>query len=60
MSKEVVQKLTKYQDSVKARLETKDLSDKQKNRPRQYREFLEKELKTVTTKIESLKMVGGK
>jgi hypothetical protein len=59
MSKEKLQRLTKYADSLKNRLAEKTLPEKQKNRPIQYKQFLERELSTVTSQIESIKMSGA-
>jgi hypothetical protein len=60
MSKEVIQRLSRYQADVKSRIDSKDLPAKHKNREPQYRQFLEREYKTVTAKIEALKMSGDK
>lgn len=46
--------LTKYAAELKAKLADKNLPEKQKNRPAQYREFLELELKKVNSKLETL------
>lgn len=56
MSKEKLIKLTKYSDSIKSKLAEKVLPEKQKNRPEQYRQFLERELAMVTSKMDVLKM----
>lgn len=56
MSKELVQRLSKYADSVKSKLADSNLPAKQKSRPAQYKQFLERELQSVSSKIESLKM----
>lgn len=58
MSKEVLQKLNKYADGIKSKLAEKTLPEKQKNRPAQYKQFLEKELSQVNSKIESMKISG--
>jgi hypothetical protein len=60
MSKEAIQKLTKYQNDVKSKLESKDLPAKHVKREKNYRQFLERELKTVSNKIEALRMAGDK
>lgn len=58
MSKEKLQRLSKYADSIKTKLGETRLPEKQKNRPAQYKQFLERELSTVTAQIESMKMAG--
>lgn len=58
MSKEKLQRLNKYADSIKNRLAEKNLPEKQKNRPAQYKQFLERELSTVSAQIEAMKMSG--
>jgi hypothetical protein len=55
MSKEKVLNLTKYANELKSKLESKNLPDKQKDRPVQYKQFLNNELKSVTSKIDLLK-----
>jgi hypothetical protein len=56
MSKENLIRLTKYANDVKSKLSDKVLPEKQKNRPAQYKLFLERELAAVNSKIEALKM----
>jgi len=56
MSKEKIQSLTKYANDLKSKLSATTLPEKQKNRPAQYRQFLERELATTTAKIDSLKI----
>lgn len=56
MSKEKLIRLTKYQSDVKSRLSESTPSKKQSNRPKEYKQFLERELSTVTNKIEALKV----
>jgi hypothetical protein len=60
MSKEAIQKLTKYQGDIKSKLESKDLPAKHVNREKNYRQFLEREYKSVSAKIEALRMAGDK
>jgi hypothetical protein len=59
MSKEAVLKLTKYQNDLKSRLESKDLPAKHKNREASYRQFLARELDSVTKKVDFLKVNGS-
>lgn len=56
MSKEKIQSLTKYAEHLKAKLSEKTLPEKHKNRPAQYKQFLERELSATTAKIDSLKI----
>lgn len=56
MANETLQRYTKYADTIKNKLADKTLPEKQKNRPAQYRQFLERELAAVTSKIDALKM----
>lgn len=56
MSKEILIKQVRYQTDLKSRLDSKDVPAKHKNREASYREFLSKELKAVTAKVEALKM----
>ncbi len=56
MSKEKIQRLSKYANDIKSKLSDKVLPEKQKNRPAQYKQFLERELSTVSAQIESMKM----
>jgi hypothetical protein len=56
MSKEKLIKLTKYANDVKSKLSEKVLPEKQKNREVQYKQFLERELASTNSKIETLKM----
>jgi hypothetical protein len=56
MANETLQRFTKYADGIKNKLAEKTLPEKQKNRPVQYRQFLERELQAVTAKIDALKM----
>jgi hypothetical protein len=58
MSKEKIQSLTKYANDLKSKLSEKNIPEKQKNRPAQYKQFLEKELTATTVKIDSLKMTA--
>lgn len=55
MSKELLQKHTKYAESLRSRLSDKTLPEKHKNRPVEYKQFLERELQAVTSKIEFLR-----
>ena len=54
MSIAQIPSLTKYSNELKAKLADKTVPMKQLGRPVQYREFLERELKKVTTKLEAL------
>jgi hypothetical protein len=56
MSKEQLQRLTKYSSDIKNKLADTNLPEKQKKRPVQYRQFLERELSAVTSKIDALKI----
>ena len=56
MSKEKVQKLTKYVSDLNNRLSSTTLPAKQVNRPDSYKQFLQKEIKMASVKLESLKM----
>lgn len=55
MSKEKTIKLTKYANDLKSRLSDKNVPLKQANRVKEYRQFLERELETVNSQIETLK-----
>lgn len=54
MSTEKLARYTKYANELKSKLSDKEVPSKHKNRPQQYREFLERELKTVNTKLEAI------
>jgi hypothetical protein len=56
MSKEKLIKLTKYANDVKNKLSDGTLSEKQKNRPKQYKAFLERELAAATAKIDAIRV----
>lgn len=58
MSKEKLQKLNKYAEGLKSKLSDRTLPEKHKNRPEQYKQFLERELSTVNSKIEAMKISG--
>jgi len=58
MSKEKIQSLTKYVNDLKAK-QTSTLSEKQKNRPAQYKQFLEREISAAQAKIDAMKMSGA-
>lgn len=60
MSKESMNKLVKYSNDLKNKLSEKNLPEKHKDHPAQYKIFLERELQGVTNKIESLKDLGKK
>lgn len=60
MSKEKLISLTKYQSDLKNKADSKEIPTKHINRERQYRDFLSNELRIVTAKIETMKMVGVK
>lgn len=49
--------LVNYANQLQSKLADKEVPDKHKNRPQQYREYLEREFKSVNTKIENLKMM---
>lgn len=55
MSKEALIKLNKYADDLRNKMSA-PLSAKQKKRPTEFKQFLERELKAVTTKIDALKL----
>lgn len=57
MSKEKLISLTKYASDIKSKLSS-PLPEKQKNRPAQYKQFLERELSATNAKIESIKLAG--
>jgi hypothetical protein len=59
MNKDLLPKQVKYAESLKSRLSETTIPEKHKNRPVQYREFLERELKKVNRKIEDLKLSGA-
>lgn len=52
--------LVKYANELKAKLESKEVPSKHVNRPNEYREFLTRELKAVTAKLEASKLDGKK
>lgn len=56
MSQEKMNNLVKYSNELKNKLSNTVLPEKHKNHPVQYKLFLERELKTVNTKIDNLKM----
>ena len=56
MSKEKVQKLTKYVNDLNNRLSNTTLPAKQVNRPDSYKQFLQNEIKAASAKLETLKM----
>jgi hypothetical protein len=58
MSKEKIQSLTKYVNDLKAK-QSSPLSEKQKNRPAQYKQFLEREIASTQAKIDAMKMSGA-
>jgi len=59
MSKEELARQQKYADDIKSRLSEETVPSKHAHRPVQYREFLQRELKKVTAKIDSLKLAAG-
>jgi hypothetical protein len=58
MTKEKLASLTKYANETRNKLQDKNLPEKHLNRETQYRQFLKRELDTVTTKIEAAKAAG--
>jgi hypothetical protein len=58
MTKEKLEQLSKYADSIKHKLSDKTLPEKQKNRPTEYKQFLERELSSVNAQIEEAKVSG--
>jgi len=56
MANEKLQSLTKYAADLQSKLQSKDVPVKQKNRERQYREFLAKDLKMTMAKIDSIRL----
>lgn len=58
MSKEAIQRLTKYQADIKSKLDS-EVPSKHAHRVDSYKAFLNKELKMVTKKIDDLKMSAG-
>lgn len=56
MSKEKLISLSRYSETLKNRLADPVIPEKHKNRANEYRQFLQFELKAVTTKIDYLKM----
>jgi SMC interacting uncharacterized protein involved in chromosome segregation len=52
--------LVKYANELKAKLESKDIPIKHVNHPNEYREFLTRELKAVTAKLDAAKLDGVK
>ena len=59
MSKEKLISLTKYADDLKSKLQAGP-TKKHVNHPASYKLFLERELDSVSKKIETLKMEGAK
>ena len=55
MSKELLQKQVRYQNDLKTRL-TDKVPAKHVSREKEYRQYLQRELKTVTAKVDYLKM----
>ena len=54
--KETIIRLTSYQNQLKNRLSDKTVPAKHTSRPKEYRQFLERELHQVSHKIEALKV----
>ncbi len=59
MSKEKIQSLTKYVNDLKSKLSDKILPEKQKNRPAQYKQFLEREIAGASATLDALKMTAA-
>jgi uncharacterized protein YpmS len=57
VSKEKTLSLTKYLSDLKNKLSSQ-LPEKHKNRECQYKQFLNNEIKTVSAKLEVLKLAG--
>jgi hypothetical protein len=57
MSKEKLQKAVKYAEDLKNKLSS-PVSEKHSHSPATYKQFLERELKSVTNKIDSLKLTA--
>jgi len=55
MNKEKLISLVKYESDVKLKLASTVLPEKHKNRAKEYRQFLERELSMVSAKIELVK-----
>lgn len=60
MTKDSLIKLVKYQTDVKLKLQSVTLPAKHANRPDSYKQFLERELKKVTTKIDTAQLTEVK
>jgi hypothetical protein len=58
MSKDAIQRLSKYQADIKSKLDS-EVPAKHLNRVESYKAFLTKEYKMVTKKIDDLKMSGS-
>lgn len=59
MSHEKLAKHIVYAEKIKSKLSETSVPEKHKNRPVQYRELLERELKKVNRKIDDLKLSGA-
>lgn len=59
MSKESLERYLKYAEKVKAKLSDTTVPEKHKGRSKEYRAFLERELKNTNTKIDSLKLTNA-
>ena len=58
MSKEKLFSLIRYANDLKNKL-TDAIPEKHKNRPQQYKQFLEKELKATNVQVEALRLAGA-
>ena len=58
MSQDKLQSLQMYAQSLKTKLEDKNVPEKHKGRILEYREFLVRELEKTTRKIEELVLAG--
>lgn len=59
MNKEQIPSLSKYVESLKSKLSDTDVPVKHKHRPEAYRDFLQRELKKASTKLEALKLLAS-
>lgn len=58
MTKEKLLSLTKYSNDLISKLKETKVPDKHKNRPGEYRAFLQRELKIVNTKLDEEKFAN--
>jgi len=58
--REKLTKLVKYAENLKSRISDPSVPEKRKSHPKEYREFLERDLQKTLKKIDSLKLFEDK